>query len=84
MAIQPQQQIMSFVSTLKDALTETREKPGAKADGPAGTFWCTECDERLPPADAVVAPDSDDDQSCPSCGSLMTFERSPDSGDCAC
>lgn len=76
---------MSLVSTLKDALTETREKPGrSRSDGPAGAFWCTECDERLLPSDADVVPDGDEDQSCPSCGSLMRFERSPDSGDCAC
>lgn len=75
---------MGLVTTLKDALTATAEKPGSKSDGPAGAFWCTECDERLLPADADVTPDSDDGQTCPSCGSLMTFERSPDSGDCAC
>lgn len=75
---------MSFVSTLKDALTATREKPGTTKSGPSGAFWCTECDERLLPSEADVAPDSDDEQSCPNCGSRMRFERSPDSGDCAC
>lgn len=76
---------MSLVTTLKEALTATREKPGTnKSSGPSGAFWCTECDERLLASEAAVAPDSDADQDCPSCGSLMTFERSPDSGDCAC
>lgn len=74
---------MSFVNTIKDALTETREKPGTQ-EGPKGAFWCTECDERLLPNEADVAPDSDDTQSCPSCGSEMRYERSPDSADCAC
>lgn len=76
---------MSFVSTLKDALTQTREKPGtASTDGPAGSFWCIDCDERLLASNTDVAPDSDEEQSCPSCGSEMKFERSPDSGSCAC
>lgn len=76
---------MSFVTTIKDALTSTREKPGsASTEAPAGAFWCTECDERLLASDAEVAPDSDEDQHCPSCGGLMKFERSPDSGSCAC
>jgi len=77
---------MSLVSTLRDALTATREKPGtsSKSAGPSGAFWCTSCDERLLPADADVAPDSDEMQACPDCGSDMRFERSPDSGDCAC
>lgn len=76
---------MSFVNTLKDALTQTREKPGSPStEGPAGSFWCTECDERLLASEADIAPDSDDTQTCPSCGSRMEFERSPDSGSCAC
>jgi hypothetical protein len=76
---------MSLVSTLKYALTASREKPGAgSSDGPTGAFWCTECDERLVASAADVAPDSDGEQSCPSCGSAMRFERAPDSGGCAC
>lgn len=76
---------MSLVTTLKDALTATREKPGeTSTEGPAGAFWCTECDERLLASEADIAPDGDDTQACPSCGSSMAFERSPDSGGCAC
>lgn len=76
---------MSIVSTLKDALTATRERPDAgSSQRPSGSFWCTECDERLLASDADVAPDSDEELSCPSCGSPMRFERSPDSGGCAC
>lgn len=76
---------MSFVTTIKDALTSTREKPGrTSTDRPAGAFWCAECDERLLASDADVAPDSDEDRHCPTCDSTMKFERSPDSGSCAC
>ena len=76
---------MSLVNTLRDALTAGRERPGAgSTDGPSGAFWCTECDERLPLTEADVAPDGDGEQSCPRCDSRMAFERSPDSGGCAC
>lgn len=84
MPVEPEGPCMSLVSTLKGALTATREKPGAASAGPSGAFWCTECDERLLASEADVAPGSDEEQPCPGCGSRMAFERSPDSGDCAC
>lgn len=47
----------------------------------AGAYWCDDCSVRLP-----VTEDELDDRTptCPDCGDLMRFERSPESGNCAC
>lgn len=46
-----------------------------------GAYWCDDCNERIRDVDAE--PD-EEPPGCPSCGEGMRFERSPDSGGCAC
>ncbi|MFC7044022.1 hypothetical protein ACFQH6_20070 [Halobacteriaceae archaeon GCM10025711] len=69
---------MGVISTVKDALLASKSAP-AESSGPKGAYWCHDCSERLLPTDADADPPA-----CPSCGQAMAFERSPDSGGCAC
>ncbi|KYH27092.1 hypothetical protein HAPAU_09820 [Halalkalicoccus paucihalophilus] len=66
---------MGVIATVKELLggperTTSRSK---------GAYWCDECDERILDLDTDAEPPV-----CPSCGEEMRFERSPDSGGCAC
>lgn len=68
---------MRGVSTVKRLLSEAGP---SNEDGDAGNaFWCDDCGERL-----LAEREQDDPPSCPECGSAMRFERTPDSGGCAC
>lgn len=44
-----------------------------------GAYWCDDCDERIRDLDTEEEPPDR-----PRCGEEMRFERSPDSGGCAC
>lgn len=44
-----------------------------------GAYWCDDCGERILDLDTEEEPPA-----CPACGEEMRFERSPDSGGCAC
>lgn len=71
---------MGLLDSIRSAV-ETIE-PGTEARSPlAGAYWCDDCSVRVP-----VTEDEFDDEtrSCPDCGDAMRFERSPDSGGCAC
>ena len=44
-----------------------------------GAYWCDDCSVRRP-----VENRPDEKPTCPECDGPMRFERSPDSGSCAC
>lgn len=47
-----------------------------------GAYWCHDCSVRVPVYDGQSA--DEDRPTCPECDGSMQFERSPDSGSCAC
>jgi predicted amidophosphoribosyltransferase len=68
---------MSFIETVKDALTE---QPAAKSqpdDGSKGAYWCDDCNNRIRDINLEGEP------VCPDCGEEMRFERAT-GRDCAC
>lgn len=70
---------MSLLASVKDMF----ESPGTESAGTEaskGAYWCHDCSERILDLD-VRGTDPPD---CPSCGETMEFERTPDSGACAC
>lgn len=69
---------MSLIDTVADAL----QGPGTDNAGEQseGAYWCHDCSERIRDVDV----DGDGPPACPECGDDMEFERSPDSGACAC
>jgi len=68
---------MSLLDTVKEAF----EGPSAGATQESrGAYWCHDCNERIRDVDV----DGDEPPACPDCGSEMEFERTPDSGGCAC
>lgn len=74
-------QNMGILGTLRETLTASTATDGdATADRSTGAYWCHDCAERLPEFEV----DGDEAPSCPRCGESMAFERSPDSGGCAC
>jgi rubrerythrin len=68
--------IMSVIDTVRELFSgpETDARSGSR-----GAYWCDDCGERILDLDTEEEPPS-----CPSCGEEMRFERSPDSGGCAC
>jgi Zn finger protein HypA/HybF involved in hydrogenase expression len=69
---------MSIIGTVRDALQPSeRADTGEKSEG---AYWCHDCSERVLDTDV----DGDEPPACPECGDDMAFERSPDSGACAC
>jgi DNA-directed RNA polymerase subunit RPC12/RpoP len=62
-----------------DAVRELFSGPGTDASESRGAYWCDDCGERILDLDTEEEPPS-----CPTCGEEMRFERSPDSGGCAC
>ena len=72
---------MSIVSSLRRVVAGATTDGDADSSGSSrGAYWCHDCSERIPAADA---PD-DATPACPGCGEEMTFERTPDTGGCAC
>ncbi|WP_255191082.1 hypothetical protein [Natronobeatus ordinarius] len=47
-----------------------------------GAHWCDDCSVRTPVYDERST--DGERPPCPDCGDPMRFERSPDSGSCAC
>lgn len=72
-------QTMSLLASVKDMFgSPATESAGTKES--KGAFWCNDCSERILDVDVPGAEPPD----CPSCGNTMKFERTPDSGACAC
>ena len=72
---------MGIVNTVREILEASSQSPnrGDRSDTPKGAYWCNDCTERIPAAEADAEPPG-----CPSCGEEMKFERSMDSTSCAC
>jgi len=72
---------MGIVNTVREILEASSQSTnrGPGTEGPKGAYWCNDCTERIPAADAESEPPS-----CPECGEEMEFERSPGSTSCAC
>jgi DNA-directed RNA polymerase subunit RPC12/RpoP len=69
---------MSLLDTVRDAFEGRASRDTGQQS--EGAYWCHDCSERI--LDLNVEGDAPPD--CPDCGDEMAFERSPDSGDCAC
>lgn len=69
--------ILESIRNAVDAIEPETEDRAALA----GAYWCDDCSVRDPVTDDEV---DDGSRLCPDCGEPMRFERSPDSGDCAC
>lgn len=67
---------MSIVTSIKEALSGG--SPSRTGGESGGSYWCDDCGERLPDADADAKPPD-----CPDCGATMRFERASPEG-CAC
>lgn len=67
---------MSVIDTVKELFSGPEPTTGPRSKG---AYWCDDCDERILDLEADEEPPD-----CPSCGEEMRFERSPDSGGCAC
>ncbi|MBX0286136.1 zinc-ribbon domain-containing protein [Haloarcula salinisoli] len=72
--------VLSTVTKLLRASTESTHRGDGAGDAPTGAYWCEDCDQRIP--DTAVEDDSAPD--CPDCGESMAFERSPGTTGCAC
>lgn len=71
--------LLASIRSVLAAASETKPRD-ARTDQPVGSYWCDDCPERIPAADA----EGPDPPSCPSCGETMTLERSPGTAGCAC
>ena len=71
--------VLSTVTEIVRASTESANRGGGKADESRGAYWCHDCRERIRDVDADVEPPR-----CPECDDEMEFERSPSTTGCAC
>lgn len=71
---------MSLVDTVRDVLADAGTDSERTREPSKGSYWCRDCAERIPDFEH----DGDDPPACPECGDEMSFERTPDSGSCAC
>lgn len=69
---------MEIVDAVREVLNATG--PPERDRGNRGAWWCMDCRERIPDSDVSDGTPP----SCPECGSVMEFERSPDGPGCAC
>ncbi|MXV63379.1 hypothetical protein GS429_15165 [Natronorubrum sp. JWXQ-INN-674] len=76
---------MGLIESIRSAVgaiepeTESETKTDRRSNL-AGAYWCDDCSVRVP----VTEDEVDESRSCPDCGESVQFERSPDSGHCAC
>ncbi len=70
--------IVNTVREILEASTQSSDRGGG-TNTPKGSYWCHDCTERVPAADAGSEPPT-----CPSCGEEMDFERSVGTTGCAC
>ena len=72
---------MEIVDTVREILKASSQTTnrGSGTGTPKGAYWCNDCTERIPAAEA-----SDEPPSCPSCDEEMELERSPGTTSCAC
>ncbi|MFW6265910.1 MAG: hypothetical protein ACOC2A_03940 [Halanaeroarchaeum sp.] len=70
--------LLDTVSEVVSELGPDREAP--RRPQSRGAYWCDDCSIRIRDVDY----DGDGTPDCPECGQEMRFERSPDSGGCAC
>lgn len=68
---------MSFLGTVKEALTSEADAKSQPDDGSNGAFWCDDCGVRIRDVELEGEP------VCPECGDEMRFERAK-GRDCAC
>lgn len=71
---------MGIVSTVKELFASPNRSTDRKGgETPKGSYWCHDCTERVPAAEAGEEPPA-----CPACGDEMELERTPTTGGCAC
>ena len=72
--------VLSTMTKLLRASTQSTHRGERAGEGPTGAYWCDDCAERTPDTDVG----GDSAPECPECGESMTFERSPGTTGCAC
>ena len=68
---------MGLLDSIRSTLTTSGPSSGTPI---AGAYWCDDCSVRIPSEE----PPDGTERTCPECDGEMRFERSPDSGGCAC
>lgn len=68
--------LLSSIRGVVDAIEPEPDRDERFVDA----YWCDDCAVREPVRESEI----EDERRCPECGETMRFERSPDSGHCAC
>ncbi|MGM0397485.1 MAG: hypothetical protein ACQEQY_00695 [Halobacteriota archaeon] len=72
---------MGLLDTVSAVVSEMGpDREAAQRPQSKGAYWCDDCSVRIRDVDY----DGEGTPACPECGQEMRFERSPDSGGCAC